>query len=62
MLTFSSPRSYKSIANQAARNNYRPDLREFAVQRVSAIRKSQLPVKPDAEKKPRGKKAAAASS
>jgi large subunit ribosomal protein L28e len=61
----SSRKGYKSIANQAAKNGYRPDLREFAVQRVSAIRRSQRPTKPEAEKKlrgPKAKRAAAASS
>lgn len=47
-------RGYRAVANQAAKNGYRPDLREFAVQRVSAIRRSQLPVKPEPEKKLRG--------
>lgn len=50
-------RAYKAIANQTAKNNYRADLRETAVQRVSAIRRSQLPVKPEPEQKLRGKKA-----
>ena len=49
--------SYKSVANLSARNGYRPDLREAAVARVSAIRKSQRTPKPDHEKKLRGNKA-----
>ncbi|KAI0480359.1 60S ribosomal protein L28 [Xylariaceae sp. FL0804] len=55
---------YKSVANSASKNSYRPDLREAAVARVSAIRKSQKEPKPDRETKPRGAKAkeAAASS
>ena len=58
-------RAYKSVANQTAKNGYRADLREAAVQRVSAIRQSQRPVKPEPEPKLRGnkaKKAAAESS
>ncbi|KAK8026873.1 ribosomal protein L28e [Apiospora marii] len=54
----------QAVANQTAKNSYRPDLREVAVQRVSAIRRSQRPVKPEPEQKLRGnkaKKAAAAS-
>ncbi|VUC23301.1 unnamed protein product [Clonostachys rosea] len=60
----SSRKAYKAIANQTAKNGYRADLRETAVQRVSAIRRSQLPVKPEPEQKLRGNKAkkAAASS
>ncbi|KAI1861622.1 hypothetical protein JX265_009589 [Neoarthrinium moseri] len=61
----SARNSYKAVANQTAKNGYRADLREAAVQRVSAIRRSQLEVKPEPEKKLRGnaaKKAAAAAS
>merc|ERR1712025_1437327 len=47
----------KAIGNQTAKNGYRPDLREAAVQRVSAIRQSQRPVKPEPETKLRGKRA-----
>lgn len=56
-------RTYKAVANQVAKNSYRPDLRPAAVARASAIRRSQRPVKPEPEKKLRGnaaKKAAAA--
>ncbi|KAI1646334.1 ribosomal L28e protein family-domain-containing protein [Daldinia loculata] len=56
---------YKTVANQTAKSGYRPDLREAAVSRVSAIRQSQREPKPTPEKKPRGakaKKAAAAES
>lgn len=49
--------SYKAVANLSARNGYRPDLRQAAVARVSAIRRSQRPVKPTPEKKLRGNKA-----
>ncbi|KAK6073627.1 ribosomal L28e family protein [Seiridium cupressi] len=60
----SSRGTYKAVANHSAKNGYRPDLREAAVQRVSAIRRSQREPKPTPEKKPRGnnaKKAAAAA-
>merc|ERR1712072_1630924 len=52
-----SGKAYKSVANQTAKNGYRPDLREAAVQRVSAIRQSQRPAKPEPETKLRGKRA-----
>ncbi|KAI1085726.1 60S ribosomal protein L28 [Whalleya microplaca] len=48
---------YAAVANQTAKNSYRPDLREAAVARVSAIRRSQKEPKPTPEQKPRGKKA-----
>ncbi|KAI0115092.1 ribosomal L28e family protein [Daldinia grandis] len=56
---------YKTVANQTAKSGYRPDLREAAVSRVSAVRQSQREPKPTPERKPRGskaKKAAAAES
>jgi large subunit ribosomal protein L28e len=56
-------RTYKAIANQAAKSYYRPDLRAAAVARASAIRRAQRPTKPSPERKLRGnaaKKAAAA--
>lgn len=62
MATF--PRTYKNVANYVARGGYRPDLRQAAIARASAVFKSQRPVKADPEKKLRGnaaKKAAAAS-
>ncbi|KAL2201569.1 ribosomal L28e protein family-domain-containing protein [Corynascus similis CBS 632.67] len=58
-----SRKTYRAVANQAAKNGYRPDLRAAAVARASAIRRSQRPVKPEPEPKLRGnaaKKAAAA--
>ncbi len=45
-----------------AKSGYRSDLREAAVARASAIRQSQLPVKPDHEVKLRGTKARKAES
>lgn len=56
--------TYKAVANQSAKSGYRSDLRSAAVERVSAIRRSQRPVKADPEIKLRGnaaKKAAAAA-
>ncbi|KAK8056588.1 hypothetical protein PG993_001815 [Apiospora rasikravindrae] len=58
----SARNSYKAVANQTAKNSYRPDLREVAVQRVSAIRRSQRPVKPEPEQKLRGNKAKKAAA
>lgn len=57
-------RTYKNVANYVARGGYRPDLRQAAIARASAVFKSQRPVKADPEKKLRGnaaKKAAASS-
>ncbi|KAI2469205.1 60S ribosomal protein L28 [Annulohypoxylon bovei var. microspora] len=53
---------YKTVANQAAKSGYRADLREAAVARVSAIRKSQKDPKPTPEPKPRGTKAKKAAA
>jgi large subunit ribosomal protein L28e len=50
-------RIYKGIANQTAKNNYRPDLRGPAVSRASAIQSSQKAKKETPEKKLRGAKA-----
>ncbi|KUI64617.1 putative 60S ribosomal protein L28e [Cytospora mali] len=47
-------KTYKNIANATAKSGYRPDLREAAVARASAIRRSQRPVKAEPEKKLRG--------
>ncbi|KAK2794944.1 hypothetical protein FQN52_006823 [Onygenales sp. PD_12] len=55
--TTTSRKIYKGVANTAASNKYRPDLRAEAVSRASAIRKSQRPKKDTREKKPRGAKA-----
>jgi large subunit ribosomal protein L28e len=55
-------RAYKAIASMAAKKGYRGDLRAVAVQRASAIRKSQRPVKADAEKKLRGAQARKAAA
>ncbi|KAK3944305.1 putative ribosomal protein l28e protein [Diplogelasinospora grovesii] len=55
-------KTYKNIASQTAKTGYRPDLRQAAIARASAIRRSQRPVKPEPERKLRGtaaKKAAA---
>ncbi|KAH7308211.1 60S ribosomal protein L28 [Stachybotrys elegans] len=53
----SSRKTYKTVANQAAKSGYRADLRSAAVERASAIRRSQRPVKPTPEPKLRGNKA-----
>lgn len=50
-------RSYKVVANQTARAGYRADLRSHAVERVSAIRRTQGTPKADYEVKLRGNKA-----
>ncbi|KAK4146356.1 ribosomal L28e protein family-domain-containing protein [Dichotomopilus funicola] len=56
-------KTYRNVANQAAKNGYRADLRSVAVSRASALRRAQRPAKADPERKLRGnaaKKAAAA--
>ncbi|KAI1766400.1 60S ribosomal protein L28 [Hypoxylon sp. FL1150] len=53
---------YKTVASQTAKNGYRADLREAAVSRVSAIRKSLKEPKPTPESKPRGAKAKKAAA
>ncbi|EHK17727.1 uncharacterized protein TRIVIDRAFT_88756 [Trichoderma virens Gv29-8] len=58
----STRKTYKAVASQVAKTGYRADLRAAAVERVSAIRRSQLPVKADPEPKLRGKKAKAAAA
>ncbi|KAJ5302045.1 hypothetical protein PENANT_c008G10416 [Penicillium antarcticum] len=48
---------YKGVADKTAKHGYRADIREEAVARVSAIRRSQLPKKDTPAQKPRGAKA-----
>jgi large subunit ribosomal protein L28e len=60
MLMFA--RTYKNVASQVAKSGYRPDLRQVAVSRASAIRASQRPPKPDQEKKLRGNAAKRAAA
>jgi large subunit ribosomal protein L28e len=55
-------RTFASIVNSTTKRNYRPDLRQDAVARASAIRKSQRPVKADKPTKTRGAKAQAATA
>lgn len=55
-------RIYKSVANLAARRSYRSDLRQSAIERVSAIRRSRRAVRPDPEPKLRGSKAKKAAA
>ncbi|AEO69531.1 01c61569-e6ee-47ca-b584-63b517fda940 [Thermothielavioides terrestris] len=47
-------KTYKAVANQVAKNGYRPDLRQVAVARASAIRRGQRPAKPEPAPKLRG--------
>ncbi|KAJ9242780.1 hypothetical protein DTO271D3_3736 [Paecilomyces variotii] len=56
----SNRKIYKGVANNTAKNGYRADLREEAVARVSAIRRSQRPKKDTPPAKVRGAKARAA--
>lgn len=56
-LTKLSNRIYKSVASSTAKNGYRADLREAAVSRVSALRRSQQPKKDAPAPKVRGAKA-----
>lgn len=58
----STRKTYKGIASSTAKSGYRPDLRAAAVSRASAIRRSQRPVRPEPEKKLRGKKAKIAAA
>ncbi|KHN97670.1 60S ribosomal protein L28 [Metarhizium album ARSEF 1941] len=53
----SSRKTYKAVANLTSKSGYRSDLRSAAVERVSAIRRAQRPVKPEPEPKLRGNKA-----
>lgn len=53
------PRIYKGVVNYTAKQGYRADLRQEAVARASAIRKSQQAKKETPEKKLRGAKAKA---
>ncbi|KAF5021113.1 hypothetical protein F66182_6855 [Fusarium sp. NRRL 66182] len=55
-------RTYQAVANQAAKNGYRSDLRSAAVERASAVKKSHKPVKPEPEQKLRGNKAKKAAA
>lgn len=62
MLTTLLYRTYKNVANYVAKGGYRPDLREAAIARASAVRKSQRPVKTEPEKKLRGNAAKRATA
>ncbi|CAI7583493.1 unnamed protein product [Penicillium pancosmium] len=50
---------YKGVADKTAQHGYRADLREEAVARVSAVRRSQKAKKETPARKPRGSKAQA---
>lgn len=57
-LVFSAAyRIYKGVADRTAKNGYRADLRQEAVSRVSAIRRSQKAKKETPARKPRGAQA-----
>ncbi|KAJ4322303.1 hypothetical protein N0V84_004895 [Fusarium piperis] len=58
----SNRKTYQAVANQVAKNSYRPDLRAAAVERASAIKRSNKPVKPEPEQKLRGSKAKKAAA
>ncbi|GKZ27140.1 hypothetical protein AbraIFM66951_004556 [Aspergillus brasiliensis] len=53
----STRKIYKGVADKTAKNGYRADIRENAVARVSAIRRSQKAKKETPAQKPRGAKA-----
>src|ERR1700759_3089917 len=55
-------RSYRTVVNSTAKRGYRPDLRQTAVARVSAIHNSQRQKKDAPAPKPRGAKAKAAAA
>jgi large subunit ribosomal protein L28e len=57
----STRKTYSAIVNSTTKRNYRPDLRQDAVAKASAIRRSQKPVKESKPAKARGAKAQAAS-
>ncbi|KAJ4309657.1 hypothetical protein N0V94_008829 [Neodidymelliopsis sp. IMI 364377] len=52
-----SRKIYSAIVNSTTKRNYRPDLRQDAVARASAIRKAGKPVKASPAQKLRGAKA-----
>ncbi|KAK3179239.1 hypothetical protein K4F52_009274 [Lecanicillium sp. MT-2017a] len=58
----SARKTYKAIANQTAKSGYRADLRQNAVERVSAIKRAQRPVKETPAPKLRGNKAKKAAA
>jgi large subunit ribosomal protein L28e len=53
----SSRKSYRTIVNSTGNKGYRPDLRNAAVRRASALKAAQKPVKGDHPAKLRGAKA-----
>ncbi|KAJ5397265.1 60S ribosomal protein L28 [Penicillium cosmopolitanum] len=55
----STRKIYKGVADKTAQHGYRADLREEAVARVSAVRRSQKAKKETPARKPRGSKAQA---
>jgi hypothetical protein len=55
-------RTYRSVVNSTAKRDYRPDLRQVAVARASAIHNSQREKKDTPPAKPRGAKAKATAA
>ncbi|THC87731.1 hypothetical protein EYZ11_012824 [Aspergillus tanneri] len=53
----SNRKIYKGVAEKSAKSGYRADLRQDAVARVSAIRRTQKPKKDTPPRKPRGAQA-----
>ncbi|KAL2862977.1 60S ribosomal protein L28 [Aspergillus lucknowensis] len=53
----SNRKIYKGVADRTAKYGYRADLREEAVARVSALRRTQKPKKDTPARKPRGAQA-----
>jgi len=53
----SNRKVYQTIVNSTTKHYYRPDLRQDAVSRASAILESQRQKRPTPEAKPRGAKA-----
>ncbi|CAE6472665.1 unnamed protein product [Rhizoctonia solani] len=58
----SGPRRSQGVVASQARLGYRPDLRQAALQRVTALHRAQQEKKPAPERKLRGKKAKAAAA
>ncbi|KAF3403476.1 putative 60S ribosomal protein L28e [Penicillium rolfsii] len=57
----STRKIYKGVASKTAQHGYRADVREEAVARVSALRRTQQPKKDTPAPKPRGARKAEAS-
>lgn len=55
-------RTYKNVANHVAKGGYRADLRQAAIARASAVRKTQRAPRAEPEKKLRGNAAKRAAA